>query len=110
MEVYPLKFFPILKERLWGGRKLQTVLNKPEGGTNVGESWELSGVPGDISVIENGVYQGKSLTELIELFPKELLGGEVYGRFGREFPILIKFIDAQKDLSIYKKPGSSAAY
>lgn len=109
MELYPLRFKPILKERLWGGHKLRDVLEKNFEGTGIGESWELSGVEGDVSLIDNGPYKGKSLIELIEAYPIELLGKPVIEKFGREFPILIKFIDAQKDLSIQLHPGDELA-
>ncbi len=98
-----------MKERLWGGEKLHTLLNKPGNATNTGESWELSGVPGDVSVVAQGTYKGKSLANLIAAYPEELLGPGVLSRFGREFPILIKFIDAQKDLSIQLHPGDELA-
>lgn len=109
MELYPLRFKPILKDRLWGGHKLRDVLGKEFRGTGVGESWELSGVDGDVSLIDNGPYKGKSLKELIQSYPNELLGKPVIDRFGKEFPILIKFIDAQKDLSIQLHPGDELA-
>ena len=109
MELYPLKFKPILKERLWGGHKLRDVLDKNFKGTGIGESWELSGVEGDVSLIDNGPYKGKSLVELIQAYPTELLGKPVIDKFGKEFPILIKFIDAQKDLSIQLHPGDELA-
>ncbi|MGB5653793.1 MAG: type I phosphomannose isomerase catalytic subunit [Robiginitalea sp.] len=109
MELYPLRFNPILKDRLWGGHKLREVLGKNFKGTGVGESWELSGVDGDVSLIDNGPYKGKSLKQLIQLYPNELLGKSVIDRFGNEFPILIKFIDAQKDLSIQLHPGDELA-
>ena len=109
MEIYPLKFIPILKERLWGGQKLGTILDKPISGSGVGESWELSGVPGDVSVVANGSYTGRSLSELIEVHGERLLGREVMERFGSEFPILIKFIDADKDLSVQLHPGDELA-
>ena len=109
MEIYPIKFTPILKERLWGGTRLGSVLGKqlPEG--TIGESWELSGVPGDISEVANGPYRGLSLQQLIEAYGTELLGTEVLRRFGAEFPILIKFIDANRDLSIQLHPGDELA-
>ncbi|MBC2839157.1 type I phosphomannose isomerase catalytic subunit [Robiginitalea sp. SC105] len=107
--MYPLKFRPIFKERLWGGTKLQTVLKKGVSGDRVGESWEISGVPGDGTVLSNGPYAGKSLPELIEMDPEGLLGSRVLDRFGREFPILIKFIDARLDLSIQLHPGDTLA-
>lgn len=109
MEVYPLKFHPIFKQRLWGGSKLRTFLGKEVPGEDIGESWELSGVAGDVSVTANGPYAGKSLWELIEAFPEALLGKAVLERFGREFPILIKFLDARQDLSIQLHPGDDLA-
>ncbi|UCD61444.1 MAG: class I mannose-6-phosphate isomerase [Flavobacteriaceae bacterium] len=109
MSLYPLKFYPILKDRLWGGTKLDTVLGKELESDLVGESWELSGVAGDVSVVANGPYKGTSLTDLIDQFPEALLGKSVFERFGKEFPILIKFIDAQKDLSIQVHPDDELA-
>lgn len=107
--LYPLKFKPILKERLWGGTKLNNVLGKPIESEITGESWELSGVDGDISVVSHGPLEGLSLQELIEKEGKNLLGESVVERFGLDFPILIKFIDAQKDLSIQLHPHDDLA-
>ena len=109
MEVYPLKFKPIFKERLWGGTKLASFLGKPVSGDTVGESWELSGVPGDLSVVANGPYAGKTLKDLVEGHGEALMGKRVLDRFGTEFPILIKFIDARQDLSIQLHPGDALA-
>lgn len=109
MNLYPLKFYPILKERLWGGTKLKQVLGKEITSDNIGESWELSGVEGDVSIVANGELIGASLKELIEKFPVELLGNSVVERFGSEFPILIKFIDAKQDLSIQLHPNDELA-
>tara|TARA_R110000765_G_scaffold46765_3_gene96399 strand:+ start:2277 stop:3245 length:969 start_codon:yes stop_codon:yes gene_type:complete len=109
MTLYPLKFRPILKERLWGGTKLKEVLGKPIESEITGESWELSTVKGDISVIANGSLEGKSLQDLIESNSEELLGKSVVERFGKEFPILIKFIDAKQDLSIQLHPNDDLA-
>ena len=109
MELYPIKFTPILKDRLWGGHKLGTVLGKPIAGDRVGESWELSGVPGDVSNVANGPYSGRTLEDLIDNFPETLLGVQVLDRFGTDFPILIKFIDAREDLSIQLHPGYELA-
>lgn len=109
MTLYPLKFRPILKERLWGGTKLKEVLGKPIKSDITGESWELSTVKGDISVIANGSLEGKSLQDLIESNGEELLGKSVVERFGKEFPILIKFIDAKQDLSIQLHPNDELA-
>ncbi|MBT8293200.1 MAG: class I mannose-6-phosphate isomerase [Eudoraea sp.] len=109
MNLYPFKFYPILKERLWGGTKLGTVLGKELESDLVGESWEISGVNGDVSIVANGSYKGTSLTNLIHEFPEAILGKSVLERFGKEFPILIKFIDAQKDLSIQLHPNDELA-
>lgn len=107
--LYPLKFKPILKERLWGGSKLKTVLQKPIESDITGESWELSGVDGAISVVSEGALEGTSLATLIDRFEEKLLGQSVMDRFGKEFPILIKFIDAKKDLSIQLHPNDALA-
>lgn len=107
--IHPLKFRPILKERLWGGTKLKEVFGKPIESDITGESWELSTVKGDISVVANGSLEGKSLQELIDSNAEELLGKSVVERFGKEFPILIKFIDAKQDLSIQLHPNDALA-
>ncbi len=103
--LYPLKFTPILKDKIWGGEKLGTVLDKPTGDSKIcGESWEISGVEGDISEVAEGPLAGKNLVELIDEFKGELVGEEVYQKFGNKFPLLIKFIDANDDLSIQVHP------
>src|SRR5690606_4611766 len=104
MNLYPLKFDPIYKERIWGGTKLNEVLGKDAKGDLIGESWELSAVEGDVSVISNGELSGKSLQEIIDTYQENLLGKSVLERFGTKFPILIKFIDAKEDLSIQLHP------
>lgn len=109
MKLYPLKFKPILKERLWGGTKLKDVLGKPITSDITGESWEISAVPGDVSLVANGALAGKSLQELIYAYEGRLLGDAVFARFGHEFPILIKFLDARMDLSIQVHPNDELA-
>jgi mannose-6-phosphate isomerase len=109
MQAYPLKFNPILKERIWGGSKLQKELGKPANTPNIGESWEVSAVPGDVSIVANGAYKGDSLKDLIDRYPDKILGSSVVKRFGSEFPILIKFIDAADDLSIQVHPDDKLA-
>ncbi len=106
---YPLKFRPILKERIWGGEKLRTQFNKPTTGSNIGESWELSDVQGDVSTVANGALAGKSLAELIDQHTNALLGQKVYELFGKTFPLLIKIIDAQEPLSIQLHPHDTLA-
>ncbi len=107
--LYPLQFEPILKERIWGGEKLKTELNKPITSKITGESWEISAVDGDVSVISNGDFKGKKLTEIINSFPNELLGTEVYKKFGNQFPLLFKYLDAREDLSIQVHPDDELA-
>ena len=109
MKLYPLQFEPILKERIWGGEKLKTILNKPITSKITGESWELSTVEGDVSVVSNGDLAGKSLNELIESNPEELLGTAVYQKFGKQFPLLFKYLDAREDLSIQVHPNDELA-
>ncbi len=109
MKFYPLTFTPILKDRIWGGTKLKTYLNKPIVSETTGESWEISTVPGDISVVNNGVLKGKNINEIIDLFPEEILGKSVIARFGKQFPLLFKFIDAKEDLSIQLHPNDALA-
>jgi len=109
MNLYPLKFKPILKERLWGGTKLKDVLHKPIESDITGESWELSGVEGDISEVSNGDLSGTSLQSLMDEHGEALLGKSVVERFGNDFPILIKFIDAKQDLSIQLHPNDELA-
>jgi mannose-6-phosphate isomerase len=103
--LYPLKFTPICLEKIWGGNRLKTLLNKKYDTKNCGESWEISGVEGNISVVANGFLKGNDLSELIEIYMGDLVGDKVYEKFGNEFPLLIKFIDAQDDLSIQVHPN-----
>ncbi|MCF6359458.1 MAG: class I mannose-6-phosphate isomerase [Cyclobacteriaceae bacterium] len=107
--LYPLKFNPILKNKIWGGTKLKSVLNKPTDSPDCGESWEISGVPGDISVVVEGDLKGKSLVELIEEYQADLVGEKVLEKFNTNFPLLIKFIDANQDLSIQVHPDDKMA-
>lgn len=109
LQLYPIVFEPILKERIWGGTKLKTVFNKNITSDITGESWELSTVKGDVSVISNGKYEGKSLNDLISEFPEEVLGTKIHEKFGTEFPLLFKFIDAKDDLSIQVHPNDELA-
>ena len=107
--LYPLKFYPILKDKIWGGDKLKTILNKPDVNENIGESWEISTVGENISVVSYGVLKGEKLTRLIEEYKGDLLGKKVYQSFGDQFPLLIKFIDAHDDLSIQLHPDDRLA-
>lgn len=107
--LYPLKFTPILKERIWGGNKLKTFLNKETNLHNVGESWEISDVEGDTSIVANGKLKGQSLKQLINTYKEDLLGLQNHRIFKDKFPILIKFIDAKQDLSIQLHPNDELA-
>jgi mannose-6-phosphate isomerase len=108
--LYPLKFTPICKEKIWGGDKLKELLNKKVGKLpNCGESWELSGVENEISVVANGFLKGNNLEELIEIYMGDLVGEKAYDQFGIEFPLLIKYIDAKDKLSIQVHPNDELA-
>lgn len=109
MKPYPLKFEPILKERIWGGEKLHLLLGKKRLGTHIGESWEIADVGQDASVVANGHLKGVNLRELMKNYGKELLGARVHERFGNNFPLLIKYIDAGQDLSIQLHPDDALA-
>ena len=108
--LYPLKFSPIFKDKIWGGNKIKSILHKDYGNlSNCGESWELSGVEGNVSIVTNGYLAGNSLEELIEVYMGDLVGDDVFENFGIEFPLLIKFIDANDDLSIQVHPDDEMA-
>lgn len=108
-QLYPFKFEPILKNKIWGGSKLKNLFGKKSASSNLGESWELSGQPTDASIVTNGFLAGNNLNELIEVYMDELLGHEVYSAFGNNFPLLFKFIDANQDLSIQVHPNDELA-
>ena len=108
-QLYPLKFRPIYKDTIWGGKKLGTILNKNINSETVGESWELSGVKNNLSVVADGFLKDNNLEELIEVYMGDLVGDKVYENFGLEFPLLIKFIDANDDLSIQVHPDDRLA-
>lgn len=109
-QLYPLKFETIFKDKIWGGEKIKTVLRKDFSPLpNCGETWELSGVEGNVSVVANGDLRGNDLTEVIGKFKADLLGKGVLDQYGEEFPLLIKFIDANKDLSIQVHPDDEVA-
>ena len=107
--MYPLSFQPIIKHRIWGGTKLESVLGKTLSTTEAGESWELSSVPNDVSVVSNGVFKGNTLTDVIQQHPNEILGRVAVQRYGETFPLLFKFIDAKEDLSIQLHPNDDLA-
>ena len=109
-ELYPLKFEPILKETIWGGDALVNRYHKKADPlVKYGESWELSAVSDNLSVASNGFLAGNNIEELIEVYMGDLTGDAVFDRFGNEFPLLIKLIEARKDLSIQVHPGNDLA-
>lgn len=101
------KFKPILKSVIWGGEKIAPYKGIATDQQSIGESWELSGVRGDESTVDGGPYDGRTLPELIAALKGELVGKAVYERFGEEFPLLVKFIDARADLSIQVHPDDA---
>jgi len=108
--LYPLKFSPILKERLWGGTALAEKFHKTDDTqTKFGESWEISDIEDDISVVANGFLAENDLQELIETYMGELVGEAVFEKYGLGFPLLIKIIDAQEDLSVQVHPDDELA-
>ena len=107
--LYPLKFQPILKDKIWGGQKLQQLLHKSTSSTKAGESWEISDVEGDTSIVANGPLKGTSLKTLMDTYTSDLMGAKNFRQFGNKFPLLIKFIDAKQDLSVQLHPNDKLA-
>ncbi|RLD59437.1 MAG: mannose-6-phosphate isomerase [Bacteroidetes bacterium] len=108
--IYPLKFSPVYKDKIWGGSKIKTVLGKDFSPLpNCGEVWVLSGVEGNQTPIENGFLAGNELNEIVEIYMGDLVGDKIFQKFGNEFPILIKFIDANDWLSIQVHPDDKLA-
>jgi mannose-6-phosphate isomerase len=102
MQMYPLKFKPIYKQRIWGGQKLREIFGKDiPPFEKIGESWELADLPDDKSVIANGEFAGQTIKSVIEKYPKEITGNE---NFSGPFPLLIKFLDAEDILSVQVHP------
>lgn len=109
-KLYPFKFKPIFKDKIWGGQQIKSRLGMDFGDLpNCGEVWVVSGYEGFVSVIENGVFAGNELNEMIEVFMGDLVGDSIYDEYGDEFPLLIKFIDAADWLSIQVHPDDELA-
>lgn len=109
-ELYPLKFEPLLKEKVWGGTSLVNHYHKnADPSLKFGESWEISAVADNISVVSNGFLAGNNLEELIEVYMGDITGDSVYEKFGNEFPILIKFLEARENLSVQVHPDNALA-
>ena len=108
--LYPIRFRPVLKETMWGGNALkERFRKKAAAGALIGESWEITGMTDDSSMVANGYLKGNTLEEIAEVYMDELLGESVYDRYGTEFPLLIKIIDANDRLSIQVHPDDRLA-
>ena len=105
-----IKFRPLLKSTIWGGEKIIPFKQLDARQEQVGESWEISGVKDNETIIASGEHQGKPLNQLVAELKAELVGKDNYERFGNEFPLLIKFIDARQDLSIQVHPTDEIAH
>lgn len=108
-KLYPLKFKPILKKKIWGGKSLLYKDDSIPENSNIGESWEISSVKGSISIVSDGHLKHQNLNTLITYYKEDLVGKSVYNRFGDEFPLLIKFIDAKDNLSVQLHPDDKIA-
>lgn len=102
-------FSPIMKPTIWGGYDILKYKQMPADNRRIGESWELSAIPGSESVVDQGPYTGYTLPALVDVLKADLLGKENYTRFEGRFPLLVKFIDACDDLSVQVHPGDALA-
>ncbi len=110
-KLYPLKFKPVYREKIWGGNKIRTILGRDYGDmSNCGEAWVLSGVEDDQTAVSEGFLAGNELNELVEVYMDDLVGGKVYDKHKNTFPILVKFIDANDYLSIQVHPDDELAH
>jgi mannose-6-phosphate isomerase len=109
-ELYPLKFAPLFKDKIWGGQKARTILGLDFAPLpNCGEVWLLSGLAGNESVVSNGFLKGNDLNEIVEIYMEELLGDKVFEAHGNDFPLLIKILDSNDWLSIQVHPDDELA-
>ena len=107
--MFPIKFEPFLKTTIWGGEQIAAFKNIVIDRKNVGESWEISDYPGCESVVASGSDKGLKLAELIEKYKGQLVGEQVYAKFGNHFPLLVKFIDSRQNLSVQVHPNDELA-
>ena len=109
--IYPYRFEPVPKERVWGGNALALEYNKPfDVNTVIGESWEISGFEDESSIISEGYMEGNPLFDVIETYMDEIVGEDNYKRFGNEFPILVKLLDIKDRLSVQVHPDDDTAF
>lgn len=107
--LYPIKFKPIYKSKVWGGDKISKIKCDKKAPVDCGESWEISAVGGSLSVVANGFLKGNNIEEIIEIYMGEIVGESVFGLFGYEFPLLIKIIEAKENLSVQVHPNDEIA-
>lgn len=107
--LYPLKFQPIYKSKIWGGNRIAKTFHRTDVPQQCGESWEISSIEGSESVVTNGFLAGNTITEIVEVYMGDLVGESVYDKFGISFPLLIKLIDAHQDLSVQVHPNNQLA-
>ncbi len=107
-QLYPLKFKPIFKDKIWGGTQIQTKFGMDYGNlSNCGEAWLISGYGEDLTIVENGFLAGNNINELVEIYMGELVGDRIFEKYGNEFPLLIKFIDSNDWLSVQVHPDDA---
>lgn len=109
MELYPLTFEEIYKEKIWGGKGLEKIYNRRLPNNKIGESWEVAAHPHGMSIVKNGIYKGKSLIELINKYPNKILGYSLDKKIKNYFPLLVKIIDANEKLSVQVHPDDDYA-
>ncbi len=107
--LYPIKFKPIYKSKVWGGIKIREIKADKKVPADCGESWEVSAVQGDISIVANGFLKGNSIEEIIEIYMGEVVGDKVFDKFGIEFPVLLKIIEAKENLSVQVHPDNKTS-
>lgn len=104
-----LKFTPVFKSVIWGGKRIAEFKGLPSQGDHVGESWELSPMKGNESVVAEGPFKGSTLPEMMQRYGKEIMGARLFEKYGTKFPLLVKFIDSTDDLSIQVHPDDALA-
>lgn len=107
--LYPIKFKPVYKSKVWGGTKISQIKGDKKVPENCGESWEISAVQGDLSIVSDGFLKGNSIEEIIEIYMGDIVGDAVFDIFGYEFPLLIKIIEAKENLSVQVHPDDIVA-
>ncbi len=109
MQLYPLKFQPLPKEKIWGGTRLNRVANHQSGHPQIGETWDVAALDDNDSEVVNGFLAENTLSELLEVYMSDLVGDKVYSKHGNNFPLLVKLIDATDKLSVQVHPNDEMA-